>query len=217
MADVVTLTDVKKHLRIPMTDTSNDVALMGFIAAADDCIEAECGEVVPKHYNEYYDGGGYVIYLRHRPLLSIQQVEEGWGWWNYELDYQQVNTVPAGDLFAYSIDSIEAGGISRRSAGNVSIPFVPGRKNIRVWYTAGLPSIPGSIRLAALELIAHWWQNSQLRSMVQSGSSSSSPYMSYDQMNEDFTRSTGITGINSGLPYRVLELLKRHRRLPIIG
>lgn len=212
MADVVTLTDVKNHLRIPPTDTSNDVALMGFIAAADDVIEAECGEIMPKHFIETYDGGGYTIYLRHRPLLSIQNVEEGWGWFNYELDYQQVNTVPAGDLFAYSIDSEEAACISRRSAGNVSIPFVAGRKNIKVWYTAGRSTIPGSVRLASLELIAHWYQNSQLRAMAQS-----QQYTTFDAVNEDFTRSTGVTSINSGLPWRVLELLKRYRRLPIVG
>lgn len=212
MADVVSLLDAKNHLRIPPTDTSNDLALMGFIAAADDVIEAECGIVMPKHFDESYDGGGYVIYLRNKPVLSVENVEEGWGWINYELDYQQVNTVPAGDMFAYSIDSPDAGGISRRSAGNVSIPFVPGRKNIRVLYTAGRHSVPGSIRLASLELIAHWWQNSQLRAMA-----GSQVYQSYDSMNEDWTRASGVTSINSGLPYRVIELLKRHRRLPIIG
>jgi len=209
---VVTLQDVKVHLRYNPTDTTDDLAMMGFIYAVNDVIEAECGVVVPKSYDEYYDGGGNYIYLRHRPVLSIENVEEGWGWFNYELDYQQVNTVPAGSMFAYSIDSPEAGGISRRSAGNVCIPFVPGTKNIRVEYTAGLDSIPGAVRLAALEIIAHWWQNSQMRAMANSTS-----YSSFDQMNEDFTRATGIVSINTGLPYRVLELLKKNRHLPIIG
>ena len=212
MADVVSLLDAKNHLRIPPTDTSNDLALMGFIAASDDVIEAECGIIMPKHFDELHDGGSPVVYVRNRPILSVEQVQEGWGWLNYTLDYQQVNTVPAGDMFAYSIDSPAAGAISRRSAGNVSIPFVPGRKNIRVWYTAGRSSVPGSVRLAALELIAHWWQNSQLRAMA-----GSQLYQSYDQVNEDFTRASGVSSINSGLPYRVVELLKRHRRLPIIG
>lgn len=212
MANIVTLSDTKIHLRIPPNDTSNDYSLLGFIAAADDCLSAECGDILPTHYDEIYDGGNYVIYLRHRPLLSVENVEEGWGWWNYELDFQQVNTVPAGSMFAYSIDSPEAGGISRRSAGNISIPFLPGRKNIRVIYTAGRPTIPGSVRLAELELIAHWWQNSQLRAMA-----NSQIYTTYDQMNEDWTRATGVTSMNQGVPYRIIELLKRHRHLPIIG
>lgn len=210
--DVVTLQDVKAHLRMPQTETTDDMALMGFIAAVDDVVEMECGAIIPRHYDEFYDGGGYWIYLRNRPVLSVENVEEGWGWWNYELDYQPVNTVPAGSMFAYSLDAPIIGGITRRSAGNVQIPFIPGTKNIRVQYTAGRSSIPPSIRLAALEIIAHWYQNSQLRSMA-NGSS----YTSYDSINEDWTRSTGITSINAGIPNRVLELLKRTRRIPVIG
>lgn len=210
--DVVTLQDLKAHLRMPLTDTTDDMALMGFIAAVDDVVIAECDDVLPRHYDEYYDGGAYWIYLKHRPVISVENVEEGWGWINYELDYQQVNTVPAGSMFAYSIDSPSIGGITRRSAGNVQIPFVPGTKNIRVWYTAGRQSVPASIRLAALEIVAHWYQNSQLRSMA-----NSQTYSSYDAINEDWTRATGITSINAGLPQRVIELLKRHRRVPVIG
>jgi delta 1-pyrroline-5-carboxylate dehydrogenase len=71
-------------------------------------------------------------------------------------------------MFAYSIDSPESGGISRRSAGNVVIPFVAGLKNIKINYTAGLAAVPWSVRLAALEIIAHWWQNSQMRAMANS-------------------------------------------------
>ena len=209
---VVTLQDVKAHLRYNPTDTTDDLALTGFIYAVNDVIEAECGVVVPTSYEELYDGGGHYIFLRHRPILTVENVEEGWGWINYELDYQQVNTQPAGNMFAYSVDSPESGGISRRSAGNVMIPFVQGTKNIKVNYTAGLPYVPWSVRLAALEIIAHWWQNSQMRAMANSSS-----YSSFDSMNEDFTRATGITSINTGLPYRVLELLKKTRKLPIIG
>lgn len=213
MADIVTLTDVKQHLRIPPTQSAEDFGLQGFIYAAEDVIRSECGEIIPKHYDEYYDGGNYVIYLRHRPIASVDNVEEGWGWLNYELDYQQVNTVPAGNMFAYSIDSPDSGAISRRSAGNVVIPFVPGVKNIRVLYTAGRLSIPGAVRLASLELIAHWWQNSQLRSVA-----ASAGFQAYDAgEGERYSRAPDFYGINYGVPYRVLELLKPFRRLPIIG
>jgi hypothetical protein len=210
--DVVTLQEVKAHLRMSQTDTTDDMALVGFISAVNDVIQTECDDVLPKHFDEYYDGGSPWIYLRHKPILSVEGVEEGWGWYNYELDFQQSNTVPAGSMFAYSIDSAEAGSVSRRSAGNVLIPFVPGVKNIHVWYTAGRHEIPGSLRLAALEIVAHWYQNGQLRSMANSAG-----YSSFDAMNTDWTRATGITSVNAGLPYRVLELLKRYRRVPIIG
>jgi hypothetical protein len=212
MADVVSLSDVKQHLRIAPSNTNEDYSLQGFIAAADDVIRAECGEVLPRHYDEYYDGGGYNVYLRHRPVLSVENIEEGWGWFNWELDYQQVNTVPGGAMFAFSIDAPEVGRISRRSAGNVVIPFVAGIKNIRVMYTAGRDSIPGTIRLAALELVAHWWQASQLRSSATGGAGT------YDAVEGPaYTRAPEFTDINYGVPYRILELLKPYRRLPIIG
>lgn len=213
--DIVTLADVKTHLRYPSTDVNDDIALQGFISAADDVIRQECGDVIPRHYDEYHDGGNYWIYLRHRPVISVENVEEGWGWWNYELDYQQVNTQPAGDMFAYSVDSPEIGGITRRSAGNVQIPFVPGTKNIRVWYTAGRLPIPPVIRLAALELIAHWWQGSQFRASANGNTQNgydATEGERYDRGNEQ-----GVVGINYGLPFRVLELLKPYRHVPIIG
>jgi hypothetical protein len=213
MADVVYLADVKQHLRIPPANTQEDYGLQGFIYAAEDVIRQECGDILPRHYDELYDGGGYMLYLRHRPILSVENVEEGWGWYNWELDFQQVNTVPAGAMFAYSIDAPEAGRISRRSAGNVNIPFVPGVKNIRVWYTAGRDSIPGAIRLAALELIAHWWQASQLRAVQNNVGE-----QSYDATEgERYSRAPDFVGINYGVPFRIIELLKPYRRLPIIG
>lgn len=214
MSVLVTLVDVKQHLRIPVTNSTEDYALQGFIDAAEDVIKTECGDILPRHYDENYDGGRPVIYLRHRPVLSVENVEEGWGWYNYELDFQEVNTQPAGSMFAYSIDSTDAGTISRRSAGNVMIPFVKGEKNIRVTYTAGRQRVPGSVRLAALELIAHWFQGSQLRSSAVNAAG-----QAYDAIEgERYSRGgSDITGMNYGVPYRILELLKPFRRLPIIG
>lgn len=214
MADLVTLIDTKQHLRIPITNTAEDYALQGFIYAAEDVIRSECGDIMPRHYDETYDGGNIVIYLRHRPVLTVENIEEGWGWFNFELDYQQVNTQPAASMFAYSLDSPEAGSVSRRSAGNVVIPFVSGVKNIRITYTAGRNQIPGSVRLATLELIAHWFQSSQLRATANNAGATA-----YDAVEgERYSRGgTDINGINYGVPYRILELLKPFRRLPIIG
>jgi hypothetical protein len=212
VADIVSLQDVKTHLRYTPTDTVDDVALQGFIHAANDVVQTECGDILPATYDENHDGGSYVIYLRHTPVLSIDNVEEGWGWWNWELDYQQVNTVPAGALYAYSLDMPTIGAISRRSAGNVQIPFVPGTKNIRVQYTAGRDTVPGAVRLFALELIAYWWRISQQRAMQTAASTTQ-----YQQVNEDFTRSQGITSINLGIPAGLLEVLKPYRHTPYIG
>jgi hypothetical protein len=212
LTDIVTLADVRAHLRYPASDTLDDVAIQGFISAADEVIIREVGHVIPKMYSETYDGGDTTICLANVPIISVQEVQEGWGFTNYELAQVQVNTIPAPNMFSYSIDVPATGEITRRSAGNVAIPFMPGDSNIAVTYTAGRKTIPANIRLAALELIAHWWQNSQQRT----AGGSQNEY-SYDSMNVDFTRTTGMSAINQGVPYRILELLKPHRRQPIIG
>jgi len=206
---IVTLADAKAHLRYPSGSTADDAALNGFIDAATNVIDMECDVTTPTQFDETYDGGATTIFLWHKPILAITNIEEGWGFVNFELTYIQTNTPNPGNLFAYSIEDEDTGEISRRSGGNILIPFVPGKGNIRVVYTAGRASpIPGAIRLAALELIAHWWQNSQQRSMGNSN---------YDNVATDFTRTSGYAGFNHGVPYRILEMLRPYRRLPVIG
>lgn len=215
---VVSLTDVKAHLGYPepTAPNSDDASLMRFIAAADEVLAFECDATIPRTYSERFDGGDYKIFLYHRPIVTVQNIEEGWGWINFELDYQDVNTTP-GDttLFGYSIDNYNNGEVSRRSVASVQIPFMAGTKNIFVQYVAGFSPVPATIVLATLELIAHWWQNSQIRGAVQSGAN-----ISYDAtLGQNYTRDTesGIQNINIGIPGRILEMLKAHRRMPIFA
>ena len=209
---IVLLSDVWAYLRYPSTPPAGDQVIMQqMIDAAAEVIRMECGDVFPTEYDEYHDGGDLSVWAYHSPILSIQNVEEGWGWINYELDFVEVNSNPAGSLFAYSLDSAEVGMITRRSAGNVAIPFMRGEDNIRVTYTAGRAVTPPVIYLAVLELINHWWQNSQQRNIGVNGGQ-------YDSVGEtEFTRATGLTSINQGVPYRILELIKPYRRFPVIG
>lgn len=207
---IVSLQDVLAHLRYPPNETVDDAALQGFILAATNVIQNECSQVVPQQFDEYYDGGNFAISTRNTPILSVINVEEGWGWTNYELTYVQVNAIQATNIFAYSIDDPAIGLISRRSGGNVNIRFMRGTANIRITYVAGRDNVPGALRLAALELIAHWWQGSQLRT---------TQYQSpgYDATNIDFSRTLGGVEFNTGIPYRVLELIRPYRHLPFIG
>ena len=111
-----------------------------------------------KTYDEYYDGGDYSIWLRHTPLIDVQLVEEGWGFTNYDLEEIQVNSASMPTMFAFSIDEPNQGIISRRSGGNVSIPFLHGDSNIHVIYTAGREDVPEDISLACLPLVAIWYR-----------------------------------------------------------
>lgn len=215
---IVSLTDVKTHLRYPNPTQANadDAALQKFINAADEVLQFECDGTVPKVYSERHDGGGYKIFTRHRPLITVQNIEEGWGWVNHQLDYQDANTDPAATtLFGYSINSYENGEIGRRSVASVPIHFRPGEANIFIQYVAGYQPVPPTLILAVLELIAHWWQNSQLRAAVAGGAN-----VSYDAtQGGSYTRDTesGVQNINIGVPYRILELIKGHRHMPFIA
>lgn len=212
MPNLVSLAAVRQHLRYSATDTTDDAELQVYMNAADDVVRSECGDIVPTAYDEYHDGGSCMIYVHHRPVLEVLNVEEGWGWWDYDLDYQQVNTIPAGALFAYSLDVPLLGGISRRSAGNVMIPFVPGVKNIRIQYVAGRKDVPGSAYLFELELIAYWWRNSQMRAMTAMATTTQA-----QAVNADFTRAEGVSSINLGVPAGLMELLKGSRRPPVFA
>lgn len=216
MANIVTLAQVHTHLRIPATYTADDGILQYLMNAADEVIRFECDEILPNTYVERHDGGDFRIYTRRIPVIRVANIEEGWGWVNYELDFQEVNAAPKGTgMFGYSIDSFENGEISRRSFGSVNIPFFKGTKNILIEYSAGEEPIPGNIILAELELIAHWYQNALVRSVALSGSN-----MQYDAtQGAVYSRDTesGIQNLNIGVPYRILELLKSHRHRPIIA
>ncbi len=210
LTQVVSLPMVRQYLRYPAANTADDMMLSEvFIPACTDAITSLCGDVVPTEYDEYYDGGDMSVWLRNLPVLSVENVNEGWGWIDYDLDYVQVNTIPADSLFAFSIDDPDIGQISRRSAGNVNIPFMPGSGNIRVTYTAGREGVPGGIYLAALELIAIWWQNSQQRAAP--------GVNAFSAIDETSTRSTGITLLNFGVPYAIVQMIRRYRKMPVIG
>jgi hypothetical protein len=211
---LISLADVRAHLQIPTADTSWDDQLQNtFIPAVADIIKNECGDVMPYQYDEYYDGGTPTIWLHHPPVLSILSIQEGWGYTNYELDYVQVNATAATSMFAYSLDQSSTGQITRRSGGNVAIPFVCGDANIRVTYLSGRNSVPGGLKLAALELVAHYWRNSQQR-LAQA------PATGYDAVDMDQPGSGpqgGLIGLDLGIPEQVIELLRPYRHMPFIG
>lgn len=217
---VVTLTDVKTHLRYPnpTATSADDNALLKFIAAADEVISYECDQILPKTYSERHNGGRMSIFLRKVPVIEVQNVEESWGWINYELDYQDPGSPSPTSMFAYSLDHPETGEITRRSVANVPRPFQPGEDNIFVQYVAGYEIAPGNVVLAELELIAHWWQASQLRAgNTGAGAPGAAAYDA--TLGQQYSRDTesGTQNINIGVPFRILELIKKTRHMPFIA
>ena len=207
MSDIATLAEVKQYLRYPdPTGVSDDDALLQvFMDSADEVIRRYCGEILTATYDEWYSGGDVMIQLRHFPVASIQTLEENWGFFTYELTEQPGDSDPSvTSLWAYSLDQPDNGIVTRRSVGNVVIPFVnpSNGDNIRVKYTTGVASIPGNVTHGWLDLIAHWWQNTQQRS---TGTGTT-----YEAMGTQ-------PGYLAGVPYRIIEILEGAKRAPIIG
>lgn len=214
VTEIASLAQVKDYLRIPTGNTGDDTKLATvFMPAAQSVVERELGHIVSKQISaERHDGGKCEIWLRELPVLYVSNIEEGWGYYDWELEDQQVNSIPALSIWAYSLDIPAEGLVTRRGPGNVLYPFVHGRNNIRVDYTVGRTTIPDNAVLAFCELAGHWFRESQLRTANQVSTA-----FSPNALNQDFTRSTGITSINMGIPDEIIELLKDGRRRPIIG
>jgi hypothetical protein len=214
-SDLLILAEARAYLKFPNpTVASADDNILGImISAASDVCRYHCGDVLPTLHVETYDGGACQLFLRNKPLLEVQSIQESYGYINYELDFQQVG-IPANSAFAYSIDSYEEGIITRRSAGSAVIPFAKGVANVSVVYRAGRQDIPPAIALAVRELLSHWYSNSQLRAVASAGG-----YQQYDASTQEFAfeRNTGTTTFYFGVPQRIVELINSERRGPIFA
>lgn len=154
---LVTLTDVHNHLNIPTADTSHDTELQGFIDAAQPVVEDVVGPVVNVTLDEWYDGGGMFLSVRHRPIVSVTSVTEYIGTSTYTLT--QCATPDLGTTYSYSFET--SGQIVRRSAGGGMRAFPDGTSNVRVVYVAGRATVPANIRMGTLEVIRHNYQLGQ--------------------------------------------------------
>lgn len=53
------------------------------------------------------------------------------------------------------------GTVIRTFMGLVQRPWFPGSRNIEITWTAGYNPLPADIKTATLELVNHWWRNTQ--------------------------------------------------------
>jgi len=198
----VDLLSVKKHLNLNPTDTRQDDELQNFILAAADQARDVCGPFLPETHTQYFSGGVSTIVPDWLPVASVLSVTEYYGLSSFPLSEQPLGGQT--NAFAYTVD-YTSGQITRRTYGGDAALFAHGRKNIKVVYTAGRSGqIPFTVRLGALELIRHLWQQTQ-----QSGR----PKFSGAGMDGD---SLGVP-MGFALPDRVVELWSPFRRPPGIA
>jgi hypothetical protein len=162
---LVGLPEVKNYLEIPPDNLIHDQKLIGFIKQVQPLIEFETGPIIPRLFDEWYDGGHPWVTLRHRPrtglnttpLLRLAACSEYLG--PVEWPLAIVSSPDQGQLYSCMVD-VRRGRVVRRTAGGGTQPFPYQPQAVHVVYEAGQEQVPENVRLAALETIA-WWHSTQ--------------------------------------------------------
>ncbi len=150
---IVDLASVKTQLAMS-NDSTQDMELEGFIAAASEMIRDITGPIFAETHTQYFTGGMATISLDWLPLQSITSITEYYGLSAFPITEQPLGTQT--NAFGYTVD-YSTGQITRRTFGGAPALWALGYKNVKVVYVAGFASIPFAVRLAALRLIQHWW------------------------------------------------------------
>jgi hypothetical protein len=190
--------DVKPWLQIPGSDTSRDVNLELIVDMVCQWIQGYLGRPVgATRYDRRFDGwagwqGAYVL-LPYYPVLQIVSCVEYRG---ISGPYTLPESTPTDQVDGFQLSPL-TGRLTRVFPGNVQKPWFPGSRNIEVVWVAGFNPVPADLKVAALELTAHWFRNTQQQSANRLGAPGSAS--EYDPA------STG--GLWAGIPNRIITLL----------
>jgi hypothetical protein len=180
---IVSIDEVKDHLNISSTITTNDLELYRFVDAATEMAQNYTGTILGRQTftNEVYDGNQQTLRLLHPRAISIISVVENGitlGATDYALDYtgQRLDRVTSGSLNEPNFFGI----------------WAPGARNITVSYVAGYVNPHPQAKQGVLEIVRHLWQ-------TQRGSMN---VITRNQNGDDF-----YSGSTFSMPRRVMELL----------
>ena len=197
-ATYIDLTEAKEWLRFTGVSTTYDPNLQRIIDMACTQIQTHIGRpVAPLTFIERHDGwSGEYIMLRQSPFLSLNYCHE---WQSSGGLINLPESTPANPVDGIQIDYSTAR-LMRTFAGySWPRPFFPGSRNIEISYVAGFNPIPPDIWMATIELIAHWWNQTQ----VGRGSARG-------QQESDAT-----DGLWQGMPNRIVNLINPYRMIAI--
>ena len=154
---IVSLDDAKAQLNI--TRTTYDDELQGFIDAATEIVEFQTGPIRRQTFTEVHNGGGPTIVLDNPPVISVTSVTEYVGPTAYPLTQAELGATTG--QYSWSLDDASEGIIARRYSGGLVGNFAAGYRNVSVTYVGGRPQVPANVRLAALLIIEHLWEQTQ--------------------------------------------------------
>lgn len=182
---IVSLADARSHLN--KKTTADDEEIRGHIAAATEVVENDpdvgVGPVVVRTHTERHPSGRCLALMR-TPVVSVVSVEP------------YLATGTSYDPQTLAMDPVT--GIVERADGGRFLggPFL-------VTYRAGRPVVPASIRLAALEMIKHWWESQRGSAVGARPALAAEPVV---------TLPSGYA-----IPNRCAQMLRAHRRAPFVG
>lgn len=164
--ELVSLGELKDYLNIPPDDRAHDAKLMSFIRGIRPLIEVLTGPIIPRQFDEWYDGGHPWVTLRHRPragtgttpILNVMACSEYLG--PVEWPLAIIASPDEGQLYSCMVD-LRLGRVVRRTAGGGTQPFPYQPQAVHVVYEAGQEQVPENVRLAALETIREAYDTTQ--------------------------------------------------------
>ena len=183
---IVGLDEVKQHLNIPLTITTDDEEIRRIIDAASDLAESYVGQVLGRRTftDELYDGGADCIRIRNPKAISITSVYE-----NGAL------VQPSGYALDYTGQRLYRVGSSTLFATNSYGYWTAGFNNLKITYVAGYVNPPMAAKQGVLEIIRHLWQTQRGTMNV----------LGRTLAGDELTPATSGSGYS--LPRRAMELL----------
>lgn len=145
---IISLADAKRHLNIPLDDTTSDEELRGFIEAATPVVEDVVGPIVARTYTEVHNGGPFLV-LGYSPVISLTSLAPV---------LTNGTTYSAADM---DVDT-EVGVVRRLDGGRFCGP-------IRATYRAGRAIVPANISQGAKEVVRHMWDTQRGHSGARPG------------------------------------------------
>jgi hypothetical protein len=195
--------DVKPYLQFPASSVTSDVQLQTVVDMCCTWVQNYLGRpIAPTEFFRRFSGwsglNGAYINLPYCPVLSMVSVVEYRGTSGPFLLTEQTPSHQVGGQEVYQMDYLR-GTVIRTFMGLVQRPWFPGSRNIEITWVAGYNPVPPDIRVAALELVGHWWRNTQ-----QASRSGPMP-TGYDPENP-------AAGMFAAIPHRVEALLSQYSR-----
>lgn len=200
-------TEVSQWLQfsgVPGVNTASSALLQRLIDSA--CYRAQeiaNRPLCPTTFFERHDGwSGEYIQLRFSPFIQLVECNE---WQSTGGFVTLTESTPENPIEGIQIDYDTSRVMRAFSGYSWPKPFFPGSRNIEFIYVAGFNPVPPDVWVAAVDLVAYWYRNTQQASRA---------FTSTNQMYGG--EEGGATDLWPGVPNRIAEVFEGYR-LPVIG